>query len=273
MGRDLSDKWFTLDYDLITKALDANEDIYDWLAGGGGMTIKAYNSRWGLTSPFRPGTIVNKNDEDNPYDIQYSYGPGLIAALKQLSDAANLAHSGPDYIRLETRGIGLIMENGKVTGVKAMGPDGKALTFYARKGVVLATGSYAGNDAMVRQYQNMYTQEQLAQLPVKTDNPPTNVGDGIIMAQKLGAQLRDMEFVSGNANNGWHLTYGGLVINPYAQVLDTNNVAIPGLYACGDVTSGFEGYNHQTGTCLTGVIYYGRLAGKELAVSKNIDKL
>jgi fumarate reductase flavoprotein subunit len=48
-------------------------------------------------------------------------------------------------------------------------------------------------------------------------------------------------------------------------VLDVNGVAIPGLYAAGDVTSGYEGIVHQTGYCLTICINTGRIAGVEAA--------
>ena len=62
-----------------------------------------------------------------------------------------------------------------------------------------------------------------------------------------------------------HLTFGGLVIDAQSQVLDVNGVAIPGLYAAGDVTSGYEGVVHQTGYCLTICINTGRIAGEEAA--------
>jgi fumarate reductase flavoprotein subunit len=62
-----------------------------------------------------------------------------------------------------------------------------------------------------------------------------------------------------------HLTFGGLVIDEKSQVLDVNGAAIPGLYAAGDVTSGYEGVVHQTGNCLTICINTGRIAGEEAA--------
>lgn len=62
-----------------------------------------------------------------------------------------------------------------------------------------------------------------------------------------------------------HLTFGGLVINEDAQVLDAEGNAINGLYAAGDVTSGYEGIVHQTGNCLTIIINTGRTAGGNAA--------
>ena len=68
--------------------------------------------------------------------------------------------------------------------------------------------------------------------------------------------------------NLYHLTFGGLVINTNAQVLDTNGNAIEHLYAAGDVTSGFEGAIHQSGDCLTMVLYYGKVAGEQAAANE-----
>lgn len=62
-----------------------------------------------------------------------------------------------------------------------------------------------------------------------------------------------------------HLTFGGLVIDAQSQVLDSNNAPIAGLYAAGDVTSGYEGIVHQTGNCLSIIINTGRIAGAEAA--------
>ena len=38
--------------------------------------------------------------------------------------------------------------------------------------------------------------------------------------------------------------------------------------AAGDVTSGFEGATHQSGDCLTMVLYYGKVAGEQAAANE-----
>ena len=52
---------------------------------------------------------------------------------------------------LRTDAKELIVENGKVTGVKAVMYDGTKVTAKARKGVIIATGGYAANVAKVKQ--------------------------------------------------------------------------------------------------------------------------
>ncbi|MEL1133684.1 FAD-dependent oxidoreductase [Desulfitobacterium sp. THU1] len=55
-------------------------------------------------------------------------------------------------VRYSTPAVQLIKEGGKVTGVYAKDKSGKYYRFTAAKGVVLATGDYQNNDAMVAKY-------------------------------------------------------------------------------------------------------------------------
>jgi len=64
-------------------------------------------------------------------------------------------------------------------------------------------------------------------------------------------------------------TLGGLHTNLDGQVLDAAGVAIPGLYAAGEVAGfgggGYHGYNALEGTFLGGCIFSGRNAGRHAA--------
>ena len=66
----------------------------------------------------------------------------------------------------------------------------------------------------------------------------------------------------------YHLTFGGLVVDTETRVLDADGNAIPRLYAAGDVFSGFEGDVHQSGDCLSMVVYSGETAGASAATEK-----
>ncbi len=85
----------------------------------------------------------------------------------------------------------LIMEDGKVTGAKAVTKDGANVTLHANKGVVLATGGFAANAAMVAEYNNYWP--GLTDT-AKSTNAPTLTGDGIMMAKAIGADLTGMGF-------------------------------------------------------------------------------
>lgn len=82
-------------------------------------------------------------------------------------------------------------EAGKVVAVKAKKGD-QEIKFNANMGVVLATGGFGGNFEMVEKYdatKKGYT---------KTTNIPSITGDGIIMAEDIGANLVGMEYVQTN---------------------------------------------------------------------------
>ena len=94
-------------------------------------------------------------------------------------------------IYTETRGTELTMDaSGKVVGGKAVQTDGTQITINTSKGVVLATGGYCANPAMVKKY-DKYWGADLTDHTLTT-NVGTNTGDGDIMAQKIGAQLFGM---------------------------------------------------------------------------------
>ena len=371
MGQDQAGNTVTLDYDMIRSGVENAVGIYEWL------------QTYGLTTTPLMEYVSTPAGR----------GMGLIELLSKAAEGAE--------IRLSTRARELILEDGRITGVIAEAADGSRITYHAGKAVVLATGSFSSNGEMVARYQKIGT-GLTANIP--SNNPAGNRGDGIVMAEAVGAQLRDMSFIqtylkgyqnlaaSGEAGNAFkaaqmvvnagavrfaddsnqsrivsregndqpdgiffavgdskmidalngqkegfadelisrgmawkadtleelaalagldadtlkataekfngfadagedadfgrktfngkleagpfyaaklqlacHLTFGGLVIDGDARVLNTEGSPISGLYAAGDVTSGYEGVVHQTGNCLTIIINTGRTAGANAA--------
>jgi fumarate reductase flavoprotein subunit len=80
-------------------------------------------------------------------------------------------------------------EDAPVRALEAVGPDGP-LRIEARDGVLLASGGFCRNAALVNQFAPHYAEAVF----VGGDG---NVGDGLRMAWKLGADLRDMAFIKG----------------------------------------------------------------------------
>ncbi|WP_432225258.1 flavocytochrome c [Lactiplantibacillus argentoratensis] len=80
----------------------------------------------------------------------------------------------------------LIVEAGKISGVKATTPD-VAVTITAGA-VLLATGGFGANKALLGQYRDDLKNYQ-------TTNQPGATGDGILLAQAVGAKLVDMDQV------------------------------------------------------------------------------
>ncbi|MEZ9564409.1 flavocytochrome c [Vibrio artabrorum] len=113
----------------------------------------------------------------------------------------------------DTRATDLIVEEGKVVGIKAVQADGTELILHANQGVVLASGGFGANTQMLKKY-NTYWKEIADD--IKTTNSPALVGDGIEIGEKAGAELVGMGFVQlmpvGDPKSGALLT--GLIVPP-----------------------------------------------------------
>ena len=97
--------------------------------------------------------------------------------------SAKLKELGVD-IMLNTKATQLIMQDGKVAGVKAEGADAN-YTIHC-KAVILATGGFGANLDMIASFRPDLQ-------GTVTTNAPGATGDGIVMAQEVGAALVDIE--------------------------------------------------------------------------------
>ena len=105
-------------------------------------------------------------------------GNYLVAAFSD-----KLAELGVE-IMLNTKATEIVMKDGKAAGVLATS-DTADYTINA-KAVVLATGGFGANE-------DMYTQFRPDLKGTVTTNAPGATGDGIVMAQAVGAALVDIE--------------------------------------------------------------------------------
>lgn len=103
-------------------------------------------------------------------------GRGLVAGLLK----ACLAH-GVEIV-LQARGVRLLTDEGAVTGVSVERPDG--VVDVAARSVVLATGGFEYDAELVRDFLRGPLSRPLG--------APTNTGDGLRMAMRVGAQLGNM---------------------------------------------------------------------------------
>ncbi len=164
-GQDLEGNWAVLNYPYIREAVEANEDIYQWLVKGGLELLKPTTKHY--VSPAKRGV-------------------GLIEVIQKMAEDAGA------QIVCSARATKLVTdETGRVTGVVAETADGP-VTYTAGKGVILATGGFSANKEMFAKYQNV---SKGASTETGSSNPNTNIGDGIVMAEEVGARLYDMQFV------------------------------------------------------------------------------
>lgn len=110
-------------------------------------------------------------------------GPHLIKAL---GNAVN--DLGVD-VRLNQKVVGLLIQNGKIAGVEVETPAGKYKIH--SKAVVIATGGYSNSHELI----SKFAPEWLGR---PTTGSPAAKGEGILMAQKVGADVADMEQVKIN---------------------------------------------------------------------------
>ena len=126
---------------------------------------------------YRPWTI--------PQDlVAERMGKGIVALGQAV--AAGLLKAVLDRkipILLQTRAKSLIVEGGKVVGVRVE-RDGGPMDIRARGAVVLATAGFEWNESLKAKF--------LGGPVTAANSPPFNEGDGLIMAMEVGADLANM---------------------------------------------------------------------------------
>ena len=86
----------------------------------------------------------------------------------------------------------IIMEDGKAVGIKGVTADGAAFTAKAAKGVIIATGGFGANVEMRQKYNTFWADLGPS---IMTTNVKSATGDGIVMAEAVGANLVGMEHI------------------------------------------------------------------------------
>lgn len=79
----------------------------------------------------------------------------------------------------------ILAEDGKIAGVRVETADGEMIV--KAKSVVIASGGFGANDEMTNEFDNEIDEHVLS------TNSPGATGDGILMAEELGADTVDME--------------------------------------------------------------------------------
>lgn len=96
-------------------------------------------------------------------------------------------------IMLNTKADALIVDaSGRVTGVKATGETGNAITLNANKAVILTTGGFSKNIEMRMKYDTIWGNLDES---VPSTNSSGITGDGIVMAESIGAELIQMGYI------------------------------------------------------------------------------
>jgi len=149
-------------------------------------------------SPIGGGTGVLTEDAIHERAAGHQQGSGraLIGSLlKGCLDRGIVPVTG-------ARARSLIVENGRVAGVNIDGADGP-IEVRASRGVILATGGFEWSAELTRDF---------LRGPIRhPPSLPSNTGDGLKMAMKVGARL-------GNMREAWWVPVAKLPgLNPYGE--------------------------------------------------------
>lgn len=156
---------------LVRKLVDNATPAAEWLRDEVGVEFEDTLFQFGAHSVKR--SLIPKG----------ASGVEIIKKLKAKADSLQIP------IKLNMKANELIQENGKVVGVKATSKSGKEITFHAKKGVVLASGGFGSNVEMRKRFNPEYGEKY------KSTNSVGATGDGITMAEKIGADLKDPQYI------------------------------------------------------------------------------
>lgn len=179
--RELSDgTWVAPNLKLLTKVAEEAFNSIKWM------------DEIGL-EPLYGANAESKNGK-GLYTVLGAMWPrthSFIAGDKRIDVLLKAAEEKGVEVYTETKATELIIDDsGRVVGAKAIKADGTEMTIHAKNGVVIATGGYCANPKMVKEL-DKYWGDDLTDTTLTT-NVGTNQGDGIIMAQKVGADTVDM---------------------------------------------------------------------------------
>ncbi len=138
------------------------------------------------------GVDFDKNHVEMPVGALWRRGhkPLKNQGYAFVSALDNFVKANGGQIMTDTAVKELIVEDGKIVGVKAKGPNNTTIKIMA-KAVILASGGFGANTKMLKKY-NTYWGE--IDDDIKTSNSPAITGDGIVLGESVGADLVGMGF-------------------------------------------------------------------------------
>lgn len=221
-------EWVYGDYDLVKQFVEGGQDLKGWLEDQGALFDNSIQptivgALWNRENDFLGSDL----DGDGKADPDGKTASGKTVWSTYFAPTKNtllntVANADQNEIMLRTKADSLIVEDGKVTGVKATRYDGTEVTLHANKGVVLATGGYAADIDRVMET-NEYWADGAITSSTQTTNRSSLVGDGIDMGTEVGAGTTGMGWTQmmpiSWVDNG-DLAFGG---GDYAIYVSPNN--------------------------------------------------
>ena len=265
-------EWCYGDFDLVNQFIQGGQELKPWLEAQGSTFIEdtqptLIGALWYRENEFIGATIDGQ-------DYAGRWGTYFVAPMNTVLKTSPTA--ADNKIMTRTTANELIVEDGRVTGVKATMFDGTPVTAYAKKGVILATGGYAANVPMIIDT-NVYWSTEYVTESTKTTNRSSQVGDGIVMAQAIGADVTGMGFAQmmpiSWVDDG-NLAFGGgnyaVYINPTTGERFVDETSERDVLSLGEFRNGID-YNGAMGVFIEIANYEQPIPGPYLYKDEDVE--
>lgn len=222
-------KWFAnlngghpIDYLIHSYATNATE-AWEWVYNMGVKDYEFMTNEEGHKAITNPGHMPYKTDRTYiplPGKDSKIANPVIEVFEREIAKHDNI------IVYTEVEGKKLITnEKGQVSGVEALGLDGKTYSFEATKGVIMATGGYAANPKLFEKYSTDLN--NLISAALSADD-----GFGLRMMQEVGAGITE------EAMN-WIETYPKGMVNEGSTTAGVNGST--GTYYTGGILVNING--------------------------------
>ena len=178
-------QWIYGRQELVSQVIEDGQDIKPWLCAQGSLFDFANQSTligclWQRENGPQGGVVNGETIKDTKWGAYFAVPYNTM-----------IKANPENKLLTRTTAKELIVEEGKVVGVKAEQYDGTKVIAHASKGVLLATGGYGANIKMVQE-SNIYWKPEYIADNIGTTNRAELTGDGIAMAQAVGADVEGM---------------------------------------------------------------------------------
>ena len=182
-------EWVYSDVRMVRQMVEQGQELKPWLASMGVSFLEKQiiivGALWFRGNKML-GADIDTDGDGTPEHYDGNWGAYIMAPYTMFINS-----NKENRVMKSTTARELIEEGGRVKGVKAMMVDGTPVTAYARKGVIIATGGYAANIRKVIDSNRYWNKQYLTKFMAST-NRSSLQGDGLDMAERMGAALTGM---------------------------------------------------------------------------------
>lgn len=205
-------------------------------------------------------------DTVNLEDIQLF--PHVIVGYGLLTPMNLPGGFNPDAIYVNENAERFVAEGFEVSDAILAQPDGMAYCIFTENNLnetlegLMELGYVVSGETVEELAENLGLDADALQATIDQWNADCEAGADSQFGREENLNKLEGTLYGYNFGVGAHYFMGGILINEYTQVVDTNGDAIVGLYAAGEVTGGFHGNYRVDGSGTADAFVFGRLAGK-----------